>query len=138
MIPHAAVLCAGCRASFPGVTLFDNVTCQHRLVTEHLGIDRLKLVVGFSMGAQQAFQWGALYPEMVEAQPPPPTTTTNDPLRRRRVTFPNAGADDRVSISTRRPHFAKEAGCSHLESTTLACRSQISIAASRGTARCSD
>src|SRR5438270_10311602 len=47
----------------------------------------------------------------------------------------NAGADDRFSISTRRPHFAKEAGCSHLESTTLACRSQISIAASRGTAR---
>ncbi len=44
------------RAAFPHVTLYDNVRCQHRLVTEHLGIDRLKLVVGFSMGAQQAFQ----------------------------------------------------------------------------------
>ena len=36
-------------------------------MTEHLGITRVKLVVGFSMGAQQAFQWGALYPDMVQA-----------------------------------------------------------------------
>jgi homoserine O-acetyltransferase/O-succinyltransferase len=56
--------------SFPNITLADNVRCQHRLVTEHLGIDRLRMVVGFSMGAQQAFQWGALYPEMVHAIAP--------------------------------------------------------------------
>src|SRR5271167_705668 len=53
------------RAAFPNVTLYDNVVCQHRLVTEHLGIDRIRLVVGFSMGAQQAFQWGALYSDMI-------------------------------------------------------------------------
>ena len=40
--------------------------CQHRLVTEKLGLEKISLVVGFSMGAQQAFQWGALYPNMVE------------------------------------------------------------------------
>ena len=57
-------------ASFPGITIYDNVTCQHMLVTEHLGVDRLRLVLGFSMGAQQAFQWGALYPELVEAIAP--------------------------------------------------------------------
>jgi homoserine O-acetyltransferase len=56
--------------SFPHVSLYDNVVCQHRLVTEHLGIDRLRLAVGFSMGAQQAFQWGALYPDMVDAIAP--------------------------------------------------------------------
>jgi homoserine O-acetyltransferase len=56
--------------AFPDVSLYDNVICQHRLVTEHLSIDRLRLVVGFSMGAQQAFQWGALYPDMVEAIAP--------------------------------------------------------------------
>ncbi|MDP8971088.1 MAG: alpha/beta fold hydrolase [Actinomycetota bacterium] len=55
---------------FPHTTLYDNVTCQHRLVTEHFGIDRLRLVVGFSMGAQQALQWGALYPDMVDAIAP--------------------------------------------------------------------
>jgi homoserine O-acetyltransferase len=32
-----------------------------------LGIARVKLVVGFSMGAQQAFQWGALYSDIVQA-----------------------------------------------------------------------
>lgn len=58
------------RAVFPNVTLYDNVMCQHRLVTEHLGIKRVRLVVGFSMGAQQAFQWGALYPDMVQAIAP--------------------------------------------------------------------
>ena len=58
------------RAAFPEVSLYDNVTCQHRLVTEHLGIDRIRLVVGFSMGAQQAFQWGALYSDIVEAIAP--------------------------------------------------------------------
>lgn len=56
--------------SFPAVTLYDNVTCQHRLVTEHLGLTRLRLVVGYSVGAQQAYQWGALYPEVVEAVAP--------------------------------------------------------------------
>jgi homoserine O-acetyltransferase/O-succinyltransferase len=58
------------RAAFPHITLYDNVVCQHRLVTEHLGIDRIKLVVGFSMGAQQAYQWGALYSHMVQAIAP--------------------------------------------------------------------
>jgi len=58
------------RAAFPNVTLYDNVVCQHRLVTEHLGINRVRLVIGFSMGAQQAFQWGALYPDMVQAIAP--------------------------------------------------------------------
>jgi homoserine O-acetyltransferase len=52
---------------FPMVTVYDNVRCQHRLVGEHLGIHRLRLVLGFSMGAQQAFQWGVLFPEMVGA-----------------------------------------------------------------------
>jgi len=42
------------RAAFPRVTIHDNVICQHRLVTEHLGIAKIRLVAGFSMGAQQA------------------------------------------------------------------------------------
>ena len=54
------------RARFPGVSLYDNVACQHRLVTEVFGIEKIALVTGWSMGAQQTFQWGALYPEMVE------------------------------------------------------------------------
>jgi homoserine O-acetyltransferase/O-succinyltransferase len=51
---------------FPQVTAYDNVCAQHRLVTEKLGIERVPLVTGWSMGALQAFHWGALYPDMVE------------------------------------------------------------------------
>ena len=46
------------RARFPNVTLYDNVTLQHRLITELFGISKVKLVTGWSMGAQQTFQWG--------------------------------------------------------------------------------
>ena len=42
-------------AEFPAVAMLDNVRLQHRLVTEVLGVTRLALVTGHSMGAQQAF-----------------------------------------------------------------------------------
>jgi len=58
------------RASFPRVTIHDNVVAQHRLLTRQLGVRRVKLVAGFSMGAQQAFHWGALFPDIVDAIAP--------------------------------------------------------------------
>ena len=54
------------QARFPDCTILDNVRVQHRLVTEVFGIERIALVVGWSMAAQQAFHWGAVYPDMVE------------------------------------------------------------------------
>ena len=54
------------RGRYPHFTMTDNIRQQHRLLSEVLGVSRIKLVVGFSMGCQQAFHWGALYPEMVE------------------------------------------------------------------------
>jgi homoserine O-acetyltransferase/O-succinyltransferase len=51
---------------FPHVTLFDNVACQHRLLTK-LGVRRIPLILGWSMAAMQAYQWAAQYPDMVEA-----------------------------------------------------------------------
>ncbi|EJL20674.1 alpha/beta fold hydrolase [Brevibacillus sp. BC25] len=54
------------RGNFPQVTIYDNVTLQYRLVTEKFGIQKIALVVGWSMGGIQSFQWGASYPDMVE------------------------------------------------------------------------
>jgi homoserine O-acetyltransferase len=54
------------RARYPHFTMTDNVRVQRRLLQEVFGIERLKLVYGFSMGAQQAFHWGALFPNRVE------------------------------------------------------------------------
>jgi homoserine O-acetyltransferase len=36
------------KARFPGVTLYDNVVCQHRLLTEQFGIQKVALVTGWS------------------------------------------------------------------------------------------
>jgi homoserine O-acetyltransferase len=54
------------KARFPKVTVYDNVAVQHRLVTEKFGIETLKLVTGWSMGAGQTYQWAVSHPEMVE------------------------------------------------------------------------
>lgn len=52
---------------FPAVSVGDNVRAQHQLITTHLGIDRLALVCGWSMGAMQAWYWAAAYPQQVGA-----------------------------------------------------------------------
>ena len=52
--------------NFPLITIQDNVTAQHNLVTNFFGIENIKLVVGWSMGGQQAYQWATQYPDMVE------------------------------------------------------------------------
>jgi homoserine O-acetyltransferase len=54
------------RGRYPNFTPYDNVTLQHRLIAGTLGIAKLKLAVGWSMGAQQAYHWAALYPDLVE------------------------------------------------------------------------
>jgi homoserine O-acetyltransferase len=51
---------------FPLVTVRDNVLLQHRLVTELFGVTTLALVTGHSMAALQSFQWGAMFPDMVQ------------------------------------------------------------------------
>jgi homoserine O-acetyltransferase len=54
------------RMRFPEVAIRDDVAAQHRLVTEGFGVRRIALVCGFSMGAQQSFQWAVSHPDMVE------------------------------------------------------------------------
>jgi len=46
----------------PMITIADMVRAQKRLI-DHLGIDKLFAVIGGSMGAMQALQWAADYPE---------------------------------------------------------------------------
>ncbi len=52
---------------FPAVTLYDNVACQHRLLTELFGVTRVALVLGWSMAGCQAYQWAAQFPDTVDA-----------------------------------------------------------------------
>ena len=52
---------------FPDITIYDNIFCQHRLLTEKFGIERIRLVTGWSMAGCQAFHWAAQFPKQVEA-----------------------------------------------------------------------
>ena len=44
----------------------DNARAQRELLAALFGVERLKLIYGWSMGAQQAYHWGVLFPEQVE------------------------------------------------------------------------
>jgi len=52
--------------AFPLVTVRDQVRAQRQLL-DHLGVDRLRLVVGWSMGAMQAYEWAVAEPDRVDA-----------------------------------------------------------------------
>ena len=60
----------GLRAKFPRYGYLDMVALQHRLVTHGLGIDRLKLIIGISMGGMQAWLWGIHYPDAIDGLVP--------------------------------------------------------------------
>ena len=44
----------------------DNVAAQKRLLQEQFGVTQLALIYGWSMGAQQAYQWAVSHPDAVE------------------------------------------------------------------------
>ncbi|ADP71316.1 Homoserine O-acetyltransferase [Rhodomicrobium vannielii ATCC 17100] len=57
-------------AAFPSVTIGDDVRAQHKLVTEKFGIEKLALVLGGSMGAQQTYEWAIRFPDAVQRAAP--------------------------------------------------------------------
>jgi homoserine O-acetyltransferase len=57
----------GLRMKFPRYTYADMVEAQYRLVAEHLGVKRLKLVMGVSMGGMLTWMWGEAHPDFMEA-----------------------------------------------------------------------
>jgi homoserine acetyltransferase len=54
------------RRVFAGLTLGDMVVSQRRLLREHLHLDHLRAVMGFSMGGMQAFEWAVRYPDELD------------------------------------------------------------------------
>ncbi|MEL6554633.1 MAG: alpha/beta fold hydrolase [Cyanobacteria bacterium J06621_11] len=57
--------CEAAKASNFYFTHYDNIRAQCALL-DSLNIERLSLIYGWSMGAQQGYHWGVLYPERVE------------------------------------------------------------------------
>lgn len=57
-------------ARFPLVRIGDDVRAQHKLLTQHYGLESLALVFGGSMGAQQTYEWAVRYPDFVKRAAP--------------------------------------------------------------------
>lgn len=60
----------GLRTAFPRYDYADMIAIQHRLLTEALGIDRLRLILGTSMGCMHIFDWGIHHPGFARALMP--------------------------------------------------------------------
>lgn len=60
----------GLHAHFPQYDYDDMVAAHHRLLTEGLGVNHLRLVMGTSMGCMHSFVWGETYPDFMDAMMP--------------------------------------------------------------------
>ncbi len=60
----------GMHAKFPRYGYIDMVEAQYRLLTEGLGVDHARLVMGTSMGGMHTWLWGELHPDFMDALMP--------------------------------------------------------------------
>ncbi|HEY6349881.1 MAG TPA: alpha/beta fold hydrolase [Candidatus Angelobacter sp.] len=57
----------GMRMRFPHYEYDDMIELQYRLVTQGLGVDHLRLVMGTSMGGMHTWLWGEQHPDFMDA-----------------------------------------------------------------------
>ena len=60
----------GMHAKFPKYNYDDMVVAQYRLLSEQLGVNHLRLIMGTSMGCMQAWVWGYQYPKFMDGLAP--------------------------------------------------------------------
>jgi len=60
----------GLRMRFPKYDYLDMVQAEYRLLTEGLGVNHLRLVMGTSMGGMHTWLWGEEHPAMMDALMP--------------------------------------------------------------------
>ncbi|HWK09709.1 MAG TPA: alpha/beta fold hydrolase, partial [Vicinamibacterales bacterium] len=60
----------GQHAKFPHYGYADMIEAEHRLLTDGLGVNHLRLVMGTSMGGMHTWLWGERYPDFMDALMP--------------------------------------------------------------------
>ncbi len=60
----------GMHAKFPRYGYLDMIEAQYRLLTEGLGVNHARLIMGTSMGGMHTWLWGELHPDFVDALMP--------------------------------------------------------------------
>jgi homoserine O-acetyltransferase len=67
---HSSKPSDGLHAKFPAYGYGDMVRAEHELVARELGIERLRLLLGTSMGCMHAWMWGERWPDAMDAMMP--------------------------------------------------------------------
>ena len=104
-------------SAFDALAIGDMVDAQYRLLTEHLGVRRLRAVVGISMGGFQALDWAVRYPGFADAvvavvgspRPTPHDVLVYDAMR----AAAEAGLDQASRVEAlvmRTPRFYNDSG----------------------------
>ena len=57
----------GLRGGFPHYGYHDMIEAQYRLLTQGLGVNHLRLIIGTSMGGMHTWLWGEIHPEFMDA-----------------------------------------------------------------------
>lgn len=70
----------GLGMAFPQYNYYDFVQANYRLLRDHLGVAKVKLATGVSMGAMQSYTWAVMHPDFVEAIMPVAGLTSRDPV----------------------------------------------------------
>ena len=60
----------GLHARFPHYCYHDMINAQYRLLTEKLGVNHMRLMMGTSMGGMHSWLWGEMYPDFMDALMP--------------------------------------------------------------------
>jgi homoserine O-acetyltransferase/O-succinyltransferase len=72
----------GLGMKFPKYSILDCVQANYRLLKDHLGVAKVKLATGVSMGGIQSYVLAVLHPDFVDAIMPVGGITATDPVSR--------------------------------------------------------
>jgi homoserine O-acetyltransferase/O-succinyltransferase len=104
----------GLRTRFPKYNYADMVDAHYRLLSEGLGIKRLRLVMGNSMGGMHAWLWAGKYPDYMDAavpmaSQPTPMSARNWMMRRLIIDSIKSDADWNGGDYTSQPKSVQRA-----------------------------
>ena len=102
----------GLKAKFPQYNYSDMVDAQYRLLSEGLGIEHVRLVIGNSMGGMNAWLWGEKYPGYMDVLVPmasQPTAMSSRNWMLRRMMLESIRRDPEYNNGnyTAQPHSMK-------------------------------
>ena len=102
----------GLRTKFPQYNYSDMVDAQYRLLSEGLGIQHVRLIIGNSMGGMNAWLWGEKYPQYMDALVPmasQPTAMASRNWMLRRIMLESIRRDPEYNNGnyTTQPHSMK-------------------------------